>query len=160
TSTFTEAKYACVENEVALYLNRVQNLVPPGSAIAIKPHPRTSAATIEHLRAELLALGYSVYCLTDQAFNFIPIEVSIHFIQPRLAVAFGSTAAINLALFSETKQIVVHDESLLNHYLNPSAIAMILDFQQLLSACLDKIELGWRGGEVLWSRSSDLPMKV
>ncbi|MEB3291575.1 MAG: polysialyltransferase family glycosyltransferase, partial [Synechococcales bacterium] len=43
TSTFTEANYACLENEVALYINRIQSLVTPGSTLAIKPHPRTSA---------------------------------------------------------------------------------------------------------------------
>jgi Alpha-2,8-polysialyltransferase (POLYST) len=156
TSNLTESNYTCLENEVALYVDPVQKLVPCGSHIAIKPHPRASAGTAERIQAELIALGYSVDCLIDQEFNFIPIEVVIPFLQPRLIASLGSTAAINLALFSDINQVALHDESLLQRYLNPSAIAMMLDFQHSLSACLDKIEQGWRGGEILWSRPHNL----
>ena len=155
TSTFSEAKYSSEEKEVNLYISRVLDSVSSGSLVVIKEHPRNSSNVSNMLKDKLVDLGFKVYCFNDQDFNFIPIELSIGLIKPKIVVSFVSTAATALALFENVKHLSIHPEQVLRDFLSPESVDSMIDYQIILADSLTRINEGWLGGQEIWSRSMD-----
>ena len=155
TSTLTEAKYSSEEKEVNLYVNRVLDYASSGDLIAIKEHPRNSSNVSDILKTKLLDLGFRVHCFSDQEFNFIPIELSIGLLNPKLVVSFVSSAAVVLALFKNVKQVPIHPEQVLRDFIYPESVDLMIDYQIMMADSLTRINEGWSGSQTIWSRDID-----
>lgn len=151
-STLTESGYTSEEKEIELYLSGILPYLSEGDAIAIKAHPRSSSNVLKGLESKLLQLGFKVYVLSEQEFNFVPIELSISLINPKVAVSFGSSSPIVMSLFDDIQQICIHSEKLLIDCIFPGSVESMIDYQTILTESLESIKGGWFGGKVLWTR--------
>ena len=74
SSNMSASGYMSQESEVLLYIQIINEIVPHGSTIYIKPHIRSPLSTIEALCYEIRN-NYNVILINDNRFSRLPLEL-------------------------------------------------------------------------------------
>lgn len=146
-----KADELAIKQQVISYVKLVQQYCPKGGKVIIKPHPRLSTKANQLLVKELRD-QYQVVLLEDVISRY-PVELLIGFLNVKTVISFMSSSALGIALFSDAYQVINHAPEVYSGWLNERELNYVLFYQKVISESVEKINNGWNGGEVLWSKN-------
>jgi len=147
-SNLSRAGFMSVENEIGLYVETIQQTVPAGATILLKPHPR---APIGILTSVLKAIGaeYRITLIDDARFSRIPIELWVSLIRASKVVTIVSSSGVYLKYFYGTEVNLPLSDGAIRQYFYPEWISYIAKVNTVIRESLHNLK-EWDGKSPLW----------
>lgn len=114
-----ESKFATLDNELKLYQHIIDEYAPKKSLLIIKPHPGSSASSLQCFKNRLSHDG-EIYYLAEE-FSVYPIELNEKLIRRSDLILSMSYTSISIPYLYEKAVIHVLSSQLIDLYFNPEA---------------------------------------
>jgi hypothetical protein len=144
TTNFSEAQKMSLENEISAYQEYIQQYLPDGGAVIVKPHPRDSKIKLAKLK-EQLQKNYQCEMLDELESYFTPFElflIELNETEPkstdRMKFLTFSTACLPIKFLFNKNPEVGFGSALVKKYMYPGYHAGRIDHENDLRQLLQK----------------------
>lgn len=149
-SNLAASGLTCVDDEVALYVEVIEQTAPAGATVYIKHHPRSGgqvlSAVIGRLRQD-----YTVVVLDDVRFSRVPVELWGALIARCHIVAMFSTSATNLKYLYGKDVLLPLTDDRLRRFFPSEKVPYMAEANRMISETIDRLE-HWDQKSVLWEK--------
>lgn len=140
------------EQEIALYIDVIENTIPDDAAIFIKHHPRSrydvGNAVVQHLER-----SRRVIVIDDDDLSRVPIELWVEVVEHMTIVPMFSTSAINLKFLYGKDVVLGLTPERIRRYILPGKLAYVAGVDRMIRESIDNLTR-WDGRSMLWSKST------
>lgn len=136
------------ENEIALYMEIINETAEKGASIFLKAHPRGSNDVLNAIIKQL-SHDYKIIVLDEARLSRLPIELWVNFIQNCTITPIFSASALNLKHIYGKDVLLPLSVGRINKYVFNNKLSYMLKANKVISQSIFGLEC-WDGKSVLW----------
>ena len=149
-SNFSNSGFCTLENEVNLYEEIILQTALPGNRVILKNHPRGSNIVLTQLKLKL-GVVFDVQIITDDEFNFLPIELWLDLLNKSQVFPIYSSSGISLKyLFSKQVTLTLNSDRI-NKYVFFNKRQIVSQGSEMINVAINTLE-HWDGKTPLWTQ--------
>jgi hypothetical protein len=149
-SNFFNSGLCTLENEVNLYEEIILQTAFPGDRIILKNHPRGSNIVLIQLKLKLEVV-FDVQIITDNHFNFIPIELWLDLLNRSQVFPIYSSSGISLKYLCSKQVTLTLNCERINKYIFFHKRQIVLQGNEMINVAINTLEY-WDGKTPLWTK--------
>lgn len=149
-SNFSNSGFCTLENEVNLYEEIILQTALPGDRIILKNHPRGSNIVLTQLKLKLEVV-FDVQIITDDQFNFIPIELWLDLLNKCQVFPIYSSSGISLKYLCSKQVTLTLNSERINKYVFFNKRQIVSQGNEMINVAINTLEY-WDGKTPLWTK--------